>query len=282
MTVSLYNERMNKRYLLSSFRIIIMILAMATMFSSNVFADMGPKPSITIKVDNISTTDYLVDLFVNAPEDYGEEMDCNCDATQEQVKKLYDLNYDGWISESARWGAFLLMSDINGNSDYTNRFSYFGVPDEYRVVIVNNSTGETRISDIFTRQNFDEYVSINYEDMNAMVGRGDIGRPLISALMTIALTVVAELVVAMLMKIKRWPVIVIVNIITNAVLQMAFFVIPLNYWVIFGVGEVVVFLAESIIYCALMKDEDRKKVVSYTFVANLASALLTFLVYRLF
>ena len=44
--------------------ILILALCIANILISNVNADMGPKPSITINLKNMPTNNYLIDLLV--------------------------------------------------------------------------------------------------------------------------------------------------------------------------------------------------------------------------
>lgn len=63
---------MLKNYKFFIICILIMFIIIFTGFNYNVSADMGPKPSITIRLKNIPTTNYVIDLFEYAEkvEDY--------------------------------------------------------------------------------------------------------------------------------------------------------------------------------------------------------------------
>ncbi len=50
-----------KKFIKVTYIIIFIFLLIG--FSNITYADMGPKPSITIKIKNLKTTNYIIDLF---------------------------------------------------------------------------------------------------------------------------------------------------------------------------------------------------------------------------
>lgn len=69
---------MNKRLFI---RLLLFFLLINYLFTSISYADMGPKPTITIKLSNglndLGTDDYIIDLFVpgNNSSNNNEEID---------------------------------------------------------------------------------------------------------------------------------------------------------------------------------------------------------------
>ena len=260
-------------------------------FNAIVNADMGAKPEITIKLENMKTDDYLIDLLVydetgekyasplnyngKDGEQYIEETGYNDlrTITIKQLKTLHNINYNGWISESTRWGAYLLFADCSGNSKHEHNFSYFGTPDTYKVVIINNVTGETKITDVIHREDFSSNVTIDVNTMNT-VSKANI----VNIIMALVLTIVAEIIIALVMKTKNIKIICIVNLITNTILQLALMLIPISYMITFAIMEILIIIAEYLIYNKFFKDIPKNKIIAYTLIANVFSALLTFIV----
>ncbi len=243
-------------------------------------ADMGPKPSITIQLENMPTDNYLIDLLVydETGENYLSEMNYNGEGlSEEEIKALYDINYDGWISESTRWNAYMLFPDCAGGSRYWHMFSYFGTPDRYKVLIINQDTGERKITDEIIRTDFDSEVTIDYRTMHAApVSRSKILRILIA----LVVTVVVEVLIALLMKLKKYlPLIIITNLISNLLLQSLMIFVPLgNYFVRFFILEVLVVVMEFLVYKKFMKGQSTQHILRYTIAANVVTAALTFLI----
>lgn len=270
--------------------ILILSLCITSTLISNVNADMGQKPSITITLKNMTSDNYLIDLLVydETGQNYASPMNYNGNGEQysdsystletitvEQLKTLYEINYDGWISESTRWEAYLLFADCSGNSTYEHRFSYFGTPDKYKVLIINNDTGEIKLSEEIIREDFTSNITIDYQNME-VISEGSINiAKIVLALVT---TIVVEVIIALIMKLRNnIKLIVITNIITNLVLQALLIIMPIESYIIrLIIMEVIVIIAEYLIYKKYIKEQSTNKILSYTLVANLVTALLTF------
>ena len=273
--------------------IIALTLCIASVVISNVNADIGDKPSITIKLKNMTTDNYLIDLLVydetgenyDSPMDYnGKEGEQYSDTyndlktiTVEQLKTLYKINYDGWISESTRWNAYMLFADCSGNSRNEHCFSYFGTPDRYKILIINNVTGEIKLSDEIVREDFTSNITLDYQNMN-IISKGSINIAKIAIILIT--TIVVEVIIALIMKLRNnIKLIVITNIITNLVLQALLIIIPIvSYITKFIIMEIVVIVAEYLIYKKYIKEQSTNKILSYALVANLVTALLTFFI----
>ncbi|MDR0978519.1 MAG: hypothetical protein LBL91_01020 [Lachnospiraceae bacterium] len=257
---------------------VIVIILVLINFSSIVYADMGPKPSITIKLENMNTDNYLIDLLVydETGENYTSEMDYNGEGlTESQIKTLYDINYDGWISESTRWNEYLLFAECAGTSEREHTFSYFGTPDTYKVIVINNDTGEIKISDVINREEFKSYVTL---DVNLMGAKQRIS--FVGIVGTLILTIIVELVIALLMRIRNnIKLILITNFVTNIILQLFFLLFSINFKIVeFVIIEMLVILVEFLIYKKYMKGQLQNKILLYTFVSNTITAMLTFLI----
>ena len=278
--------------------VLSIIFLMLFGFNSIVNADMGAKPGITIKLENIKTDNYLIDLLVydetgekyKSPLDYngkeGEQYSTETGyndlqtITINQLETLHKINYDGWISESTRWGAYLLFADCRGNSEHEHNFSYFGTPDTYKVVIINNITGETKITDVIHREDFSSNVTIDVNTMTVVskANNNNLFSNIKNIAIALILTIAVEIIIALILKIKNIKIIFIANLITNIILQLALMYIPLSYMITFAIMEILVFIAEYLIYSKFFNDISKNKIITYTLIANIISALLTFII----
>lgn len=268
---------MFKNYKFFIICILIMFIIIFTGFNYNVSADMGPKPSITIKLKNMNTKNYLIDLLVydESGENYNSAMNYNGEGlTQEEIETLYKINYDGWISEGTRWNSYLLFADCNGNSKYEHYFNYFGTPETYKVVIVFND-GETRVTDVIHRTDFQSEITIDVNTME-VVSKGNVLSNLKSIIIPLLLTIIVEIIIALVMKFKNTKVIILTNAITNILLQFLLIYSPLSYILTFAILELLIFITEYLIYKKYFKDISKSKIISYTLLANLITVILTF------
>lgn len=268
---------MKNRILTITIIFIVLVIGMI----NHVNADMGQKPSITIKLKNMSTTDYLIDLLVydESGNNYSDEANYNGDGlTKEQIELLHNINYDGWISEGTRWNSYLLFADCAGNKNFEHYFSYFGTPETYKVIIVNNKTGEIKLSDEIHRTELTSTVTL---DVNSMkVANKEVNKFSTIKNMAIALviTIIVELFIAAIMKIKDLKVIALVNFITNIIMQTILLVTPFAYLLTFCTLEILVIVSEYLLYKNYLKDVSNNKIILYTIIANIITAALTFLI----
>ena len=180
------------------------------------------------------------------------------------------MNFNGWISSCMR--NTLLFGKCAGNSEHEHTFTYYGTPDRYKVVIVNNDTGETKITNLINKADFQSDITVNVENMNVYRNKGRL-----NIAQTLILTIVIEIIIALIMKIKNIKTIFIVNLITNIILQLVLIYVPLPYMFLFLAMEIEVIILEYLIYKKFFGDISKKKILSYTLIANIFSALLTFI-----
>lgn len=274
-----------------------MIVFISFCFCPIAKADIGPKPSISITLENIATDNYLIDLLVydETGTNFASPLDYNGNGEQystltgyndletitiAQLETLHGINYDGWISESTRWDSYLLFADCRGNSEHTHHFGYFGTPDTYRVVIIDNCTGEIKLSDVIHRKDFASSITLDVDTMTT-VSKASIGN-LFSNIKSFAavllLTIAIELIIALLFKIKKIKTIIAANFISNSILQLALMLIPVPYMITFAIMEVMVILAEYFVYSKFFVETAKSKIIAYTITANIVTGLLTFVV----
>ena len=254
---------------------IIFLLICYILSISIVYADMAPMPSLTIKINNLKTNNYIIDLLVyDDGNNYNGELNYNGDGLSNSDKEyLYKINYDGWISESTRWNNYLLFADCAGNKQHMHRFSYFGTPEKYKILIINKDTKEEKLSDIIVRKEFESNIVINYNDMNTSK------KSYINAfnIYILIITLLLELFVAYVIKFKNYKHVILINIISNLLLQLFIFFLN-NYLSVLIIGEIIVFLIEYLYYKILIKRISTKKIFLYTLISNFITFICTFIV----
>ena len=262
----------------------ILLLVSIIVIPTNAFADTGPKPSIDVKIKNLKTKNYIIDLFVYdkemAKKDEGPAVFRDPGLTEEEIQELYKLNYDGWISASTRAG-LIIFSDCKGNAKHENGFGYFGTPKVYKIVIINKDTGEVKISKKIVRKEFNSEVTVDYKDMKVVETNINIIKTIIIMSISLILTIVIELLIALLFKTGNYITIAITNLISNVLLQALLLIFISNYIPVFIIGEVLVIGAELLVYLLSFKKLSKAKVITYTLVANLATLLITFILYKI-
>ena len=292
----------NKKIVMVVFSFIIFVISV---FPNIVNADIGEKPSITIKINNLETNNYVIDLLTYAENiedyypdsnfsNYGRtinkdepgEIDKNGitvyfnkiaslrNITVDQAKQLYNIDYNGWISANTRKS--LLWGTCNGNNEHEHYFNYFGVPERYKIIIINNDTGKIKVSNEIVRKDFSSKVTIDYNSMN-INSKGFLNVKNIA--LTLLITIAVELIIALFMNYKKYvKVIIMTNTITNVLLQLFLNIISGNYFTNFILFEILIFIAEYLIYKKFMKEETTRKILVYTLIANLVTACLTFII----
>lgn len=191
--------------------------------------------------------------------------------TTEQARDLYDMNFNNWKSACTRDS--LLWGKCIGNAEYEHFFNYFGTPDKYKLVIINNDTGETKVSNVVNRKDFTSYVTIDYNTMKVSQ-HGSI----INILITLFTTILVEIIVAFIMKMKNTKIIIATNLVSNIILQLILILGPVvSYWLKFIFMEILVVLFEFLIYKKYMKNQSHNKILLYTLIANILTAFLTFI-----
>ena len=264
--------------------VFILLLISIIAIPTNVLADTGPKPSIDVTIKNLKTKNYILDLFVYdekaSKNDEGPSVWGNIGLTDDEIQELYKLNYDGWISVSTRAGK-IIFSDCAGNAEHHNSFGYFGTPEVYKIVIINKDTKEVKISKKIVRKEFNSEVTVDYNNMKVVETNINIAKLFIIGAISLILTIAIELGIALLFKTKNYTTIAITNLISNLLLQILLFVFTSNYILAFIIGEVLVIIAELIVYLLRLKNISKPKAIIYTLVANLATILVSFLLYRI-
>lgn len=136
-------------------RKLLLFLLAAILLMVPVFADFGPKPQLTVRVENAPEELYYLDILAEGdasryPEGTvgGLEEDELAALDPELLENLISSIPQGWYGCLTQ--GRLVGGSIDSDDDVF-QFGYLGVPDVCRILIVTKS-GETFLSEPFDRQ----------------------------------------------------------------------------------------------------------------------------------
>ena len=248
----------------------LLFLLLILLLPISVHADTGPKPSINVTLINMNTTNYKIDLlsdFSDKKEYIDDIVDYYSNYKDEPIYKYHeDYMYATCLRN------FLLHGNIEGNKKHTHYFTYFGVPNKFKVII-QMPDGTIKVSELLEKKAFDYNVTLDVNDMKIVSENKDVN--IINYVKMLLITVIIELIIALLFKTKKYYIIIITNIITNTLLQFAMF--KNSSILLFVMFELIIFISEFFIYLRYI-EYDRKKLLLYTIIANIITMLLTFII----
>lgn len=264
----------------------LLLFAIFLLIPVLVFADFGPKPSVTVEFENLSDEYYITLL--------GKETTFGPYRTDEVqgVPPPRWLDHDDALRARKAWDMFRNYQDSEGYlfmgfMDTSARQPFvwdYYPPQEFKVLIVQPDTGETLIGDqvqktfafdsMYRAQVNDGVITIS-PHLNLV---GEIGNFTLRVILTIGI----ELAVAWLFGLRSPQAvryILTVNIITQVLLHLfigitSFYAGALAFLLALLLGEIIVWLVESKAYAKYFPSHDiatSKKAWAYAFVANALS-----------
>lgn len=247
----------------------------------SVHADMGPKPSATIYVKNFKSQSYYLDLLTKDGVIKYENFE-NHHVYTNDIKEMpfYKYNKGGWMATHIR-NSFLhgsLKGEYNEKKGFmVHRFSYRDVPNTFKI-IVQYENGDLVVSDVITPKQFNAKVLLDLE--TGKVTKVPLfSHDLIYFLSLILLTVILELIIAGLLKFKRYRLIIKVNVLTqlilHSILVYMFDIISYKAWyMVFLMLELLVVTIEFYIYSFYSKEYSKSKLLKYTLSANFTTFII--------
>ena len=143
-----------------------LLFVVLLLLTTAVFADMGPKPQLTVVVEHAPSELYYLDLLAEGEYEYDPDFAMDETGLDPELLAAFRAAIpDGWhacIAEGTTgapiWGE--LTGDPVGPTNY-HSFRYYGVPETYRILIVTAS-GETFLSDVLTRRTLQSSVTVDW------------------------------------------------------------------------------------------------------------------------
>lgn len=242
------------------------------------FADSGPKPQLTVRVENAPQELYYLDLL--AEGDWGEEdgnsidgIDWNYDGKEDTLDPdllalLRENVPAGWHACVAQgttgapmWGELYAEgTDAFGNDLHI--FGYHGVPSTYRILLVTQS-GKVWLSDVLERKVLQSSVTVHWADdaeSTTVTVPSTVTGYLLQFLATLVPTLLIEGILLLLFRYswkENWKAFLLVNLVTQGVLAAASSVLNLqngaalwNYFLFLPPMEVAILLIEIYLYAA--------------------------------
>lgn len=263
----------------------VLAAALLPALTVSALADMGPKPQITVVVQNLPGEEYYLDLLVYGdPETdlYDNLRDSREEYDPGMLAVLESYQEDGWYPALTRGTRIPMFGSLLGKSDGDERihtFSYLGVPEDFKVITVSSS-GEVSVSREIHRNTFQAVVYYNWET-GAVTQRSLAVSYLLQFLMTFLPTALIEGILLLLFRFSlrdNLRLFLLVNLITQAVLTAVlgsamfrsgvllayFFYVPL---------ELAILLGETVAYTRLLKGHSFRRRAAYAITANLVSAV---------
>ena len=253
-----------------------------------VYADMGPKPSIYVTFENLGDKTVYTSFFAleggPSPVSFGD-----WERVPDEIRQIF-LDYAA--SEDARFVEDIWIVDENKP---TMECGYMP-PYEYKLVVYIPDENVMLESDFYTRDRFEEKYIVNitqtHEKLVLEHVAYDWQSDILPVMLRVILTIIIEILIASLFKIKgkkSISAIAITNVATQLFLNISIL------FIIYRIGgglllvflylmiEGIIFFVEAIVYSiALKRTNDPPvgvlKAISYAFVANLATFLIGILV----
>lgn len=246
-----------------------------------VSADTGPKPSITIKTNGTVGEKYYLDLLIECDNGYPNLKDAEiAELDAEMFKTLSEYTDDGWYPAIAHGTPAPLFGTVVPEDDGTSRFSYFGTPNRFKVIIVTES-GTVKVSDVVEKTVYQQVFSLDFADMTVKTSQSAAKSYLIQFASTFFPTLIIEFLLLFAFGLspkKYWWAIIAVNLVTQLFLTL---VLACNPGILYGgfifffvMLELVVMLIEAAAYLVIMKKERLWKRIVYAVTANVASAVV--------
>ena len=279
-----------------SLRNSILLLLTAMLLTVSALADSGPKPQLTVKVENAPEEPYYLDLLAEgAFEHEGDDDFSGVDWSYHGEKRaLLDDGLleamraavpEGWHACTAQGtnGApmrgDLIGSDAGGARLHT--FGYHGVPETYRILIVTKS-GESWVSDTLHRATLQSSVTVDWAKRTASAPSAAVAY-LLQFFCTLLPTLLIEgvLLLAFGYRSRRsLLVFLLVNLVTQGGFAVFLAVTVLNHGVsgwslLFYLPiELIITVVELLAYRWLLTEKSRGRAMGYAVVANVCSAVV--------
>ena len=266
-------------------KILLMTVIFILILPSIAYGDIGPKPSIEIIVKNPPEVEYYLDLLV----DYGTEGTyTNIRELDKYSEDMYNIlenyNSDGWRPAMVTGTKVPIFGDIVGKKDGENmihKFSYIGVPDKFKVIVVTKD-GETLVSEnIVKRKAFKSKVYFDY-NTKKLRESSIVLAYIMQFLITYPTTLLIEglILIAFRFSLKKnWKSFVIINLITQVLLTFIIFGTMYKQGsmaaILFYIPiEILIVIIEAKLFNKYLVEHSKSRRVSFAIVANIVSFLV--------
>lgn len=281
-----------------SLRTAFLLAFSMVLLTVSALADTGPKPQLTVKLQNAPEELYYLDLLEEGALDYPSESEYGelfYSYSEEELEVLFDHELlmalhaavpEGWhactvegTNGAPMWG------DIRGSDEGKFRlhtFGYHGVPDEYRILIVQKS-GEVWLSpETYTRTTLQSSVTVDLASGTVTVpstARSYVLQSLCMLLPTLAIEGALLFLFGYRTK-KSLLSFLFVNLVTQGGFAVYLACTVLHHgasgWalIFFIPIEFIILVVELVLYRKLLTEKDKARATFYAVAANITSAVL--------
>jgi hypothetical protein len=260
-------------------------LCLLLLLTVTAFGDMGPKAQLTVRVKYPPKEAYYLDLLYEGEDDdlHDNLGDDRARLDESLLEKMENARPEGWClalvdgTMAPCWGD--PAGEVQSDGTVTHTFSYFGVPDTYRIQLVTAS-GDVYQSETYTRHVLQSTVTLDWET-GQVTAPSSVGAYALQFLSTCLPTLVIEglLLLAFGYRFKEnWKLFLTVNILTQllltAVLGTALITGgPTFVYALYLPLEAGIMALEALIYWKFLTGRSKKRAVCYAVAANAASYL---------
>ena len=252
-------------------------------------ADMGPKPSIELHLENPPEGEYYVDILYEGARGYCflDEKECaerGLNYEMVQVLKNFDLN-----GQRPRFGGANSGDNTINKPAEVYEFTY-DAPSRFRIIVVTEAL-RTIVSPEIEPYSYNSVITFDIAKMGTdkekHAVREEMGRTVRKTvkvfLVTLAITLFIEWIVFLCHKISFEPqhnalVFFLVNLLTQIMLYITLIIAyqaEISFFRSMFVIEIVIIIVEVALLRRFLKDVDKTRVGSATVTANIVSALLS-------
>ena len=263
-----------------------------------IYAHIGPKPSVELKIKNAPEGSYAVGLLVRVDSyvsrDDPEYYDSWDSWKKESAAKIYEYDSEGWSVDFAPGGrARICFSDEPYREADRYSFTYYA-PSYFKVILITSNDGAEYVSNEIETTRFSAYCCYDFEtgvlaEDTEQYASYDKNYFRHSVIYYIA-TLIVEGLVLFAFGLCQWrniPIFIIANTLTQFYLHATMFgnikargASGLNYTLSLLGKELLILIVETVLYAIFMKQKNEKhgRKVAYGIVANLVSLFVGLIV----
>ena len=247
------------------------------------YADIGPKPEVTITVVNAPEGTLYIDLLAQGQPTgqswFSEDEEAGCDPAV--LSSLRSLETEGWVLaySTGRAGSAPVFGDVRPQEDGTWHFTYVGLPETFRVAAATAEEAKA-VEQPYTRQ-FTSHIVYDWQANTVREATPSALRFLARLAATLIPTLILEGIIFFLFGFREgrsWLVFLLVNAVTQVGLHLA--VGPaiatagwyfLSYFGLLLLPELVIWAVEAVVYAVFLREHDRYQQIGCALLANAVS-----------
>ncbi len=263
---------------------VLFLVCVLLLWPMTAYADVGPKPSISIYVENPPQEEYYLDLVIEKDERANQDNLYR----QEYDEELVEIMKAGTPADSQLalidgtviplFGQLTAKQDKDGKPYH--KFDYVGTPDKYRILI-GTASGEHYLSEWHERRVFNEQVVFDTETEEITVEF--MGKAYVKQFgLTFILTIIIEGLVLLFMGYRlreNFGYFIKINLLTQVLLTLIVGYVLLVYgsmaaFIILIPVELAILIIETLYYRPRLVGHTERRNTVYGILANITSYLL--------